>query len=35
MSAETSKENGIWLTDDVPAAFLGIIETPVAGDTRQ
>jgi hypothetical protein len=32
MSAGTRKENVVWLTD-LPAASL--IETPVAGDTRQ
>jgi hypothetical protein len=35
MSAGTRKENAAWLTDHLPAAFLSIIETPVAGDTRQ
>jgi hypothetical protein len=35
MSAETSKENGIWLTDHVHAALLKMIETQGAGDTRQ
>jgi hypothetical protein len=33
MSAGTRKENAVWLTDHLPAASL--IETPVAGDTRQ